>query len=277
MRLLRDVLEATGTTLFVTSLFLGPLAMLTLQERPVDALIDLQPERLASFANDAALVIGPNFFGEQDAKDLAKEDEKEDEPVAEPAPAPKSEPASKAEKTVEPSSADPAGLAAAAGAVEREDGVRPGLPRAVARARQAMEGKKPTAGRPPRATSSKKNRCAEPIDEIQQVDDLEWAVERDWVLSYANDLNAAAKLAYVAWSRDEKGKIQGFVVKRIRCGTPLEQAGLKNGDVIQQVNGKNVRSLVQAWGAWRKVKRKEVVRLTVEREGRRIELRYRIS
>ena len=140
------------------------------------------------------------------------------------------------------------------------------------------------AGRPTQSTNTKKSRsgqkkqrCAEPTEDIVQLSENEYSITRELVMDYASDLERASRLAYVDWYENDKGKVDGFQVRHIRCGTVLDQAGLKNGDVIREVNGKAVKSIMTAWGAWRKVKKKDVVRVQVMRKGQRFEIRYHIT
>ncbi len=124
---------------------------------------------------------------------------------------------------------------------------------------------------------SKKQKCAEPTPGVLSIGPNEWSVPRDVIMEYANDLDRAAKLAYVDWAKNESGKVIGFTVKRIRCGTLLDQVGLENGDIILSFNGKEVKSIVQAFSAWRKVRKKEVVRVKITRKGQKMELKYHVE
>ena len=124
---------------------------------------------------------------------------------------------------------------------------------------------------------SKKQKCVDPTPGISQVGDNEYSIERQIILDLANDLDKASKLAWTAWAYNDKGKTIGFTVKKIRCGSILDQAGLQNGDIIHEINGKNVTSITQAFGAWRKVRKKDLVRVKITRKGQKMELRYHIE
>lgn len=124
---------------------------------------------------------------------------------------------------------------------------------------------------------SKKPKCVDPTPGIAQVGENEYSVERQIILDLANDLERASKLAWTGWAYNEKGKTIGFTVKKIRCGSILDQVGLKNGDIIHEINGKNVTSITQAFGAWRKVRKKDMVRVKITRKGEKMELRYHVE
>jgi type II secretory pathway component PulC len=63
----------------------------------------------------------------------------------------------------------------------------------------------------------------------------------------------------------------------MRCGSVLRQAGLENGDVIQSINGTNVHSIPTAISAYTKLRSKNVLRLTVSRDGEILHIKYKLS
>jgi hypothetical protein len=123
----------------------------------------------------------------------------------------------------------------------------------------------------------KKRPCLEPDPRITTRGEDRYAVDRDLVDRYTADLDAAAKLAWVGWHRNAQGDVDGFKVKRIRCGSVLHQAGFRNGDVVHKVNGKAVTTIPQALFAYRKLRKKRSLRIELKRKGAQKELRYRLG
>lgn len=127
-------------------------------------------------------------------------------------------------------------------------------------------------------TTPKKRRCEEPTEDIQKIDDSTYDIARRLVDEYVSDLEKAQTLAYVAWHRNEEGKIDGFRIRRIKCGNVLDQAGFRNGDVVHSVNGKKIRTVFGAIAAYRRLKNKEHLKVDVTSEqGEARQMRYRIS
>ncbi|MCB9744582.1 MAG: PDZ domain-containing protein [Alphaproteobacteria bacterium] len=91
------------------------------------------------------------------------------------------------------------------------------------------------------------------------------------------DLDAAARLARVDWERDDTGEVVGFTLRRLRCGSPLHAAGLRNGDVIHQVNGRDITSIPEALAAYARLKRGDHFRLDISRRGARRRLSYTVG
>ncbi len=120
--------------------------------------------------------------------------------------------------------------------------------------------------------------CKPDVPQIRSTGASRWDVERDLIDRYARDLKAASRLASVSWAHDARGRVIGFQVHRVRCGSPLHEAGFKNGDLVTQINGRKVRTVPQALAAYvaLRIKRKLRVRGT-RRDGQSLDLRYRLT
>jgi len=64
------------------------------------------------------------------------------------------------------------------------------------------------------------------------------------------------------------------VVAWVEAGSRAEEAGLQVGDVVLEINGKPVGSWEELYTQAASLKEQELVRLTVERAGRRLEVEY---
>jgi membrane-associated protease RseP (regulator of RpoE activity) len=135
---------------------------------------------------------------------------------------------------------------------------------------------------PPEKRSRKRRKsarnCKPDVPQIRATGRARWDVERGLIDHYARDLKEASRLASVSWAQDPEGRVIGFKVHRVRCGSPLHEAGFENGDVITQINGKKVRTVPQALAAYvaLRIKRKLRVRGT-RRSGHPLDLRYRLT
>jgi hypothetical protein len=119
--------------------------------------------------------------------------------------------------------------------------------------------------------------CAETHEGVVAVSETEFRVDRATVDAYAGDLERASQLAWVGWSRDASGEIQGFVVRRMGCSSILRYAGLRNGDVIHTINGQRITTVSQALKAYVQLRDKRVLRLQVTRsDGTSLQLKYRL-
>jgi len=109
-------------------------------------------------------------------------------------------------------------------------------------------------------------RCREPMDGIEHLYGDRYKVERHLIERYSK-VEEAVKLARVGWHKDASGRVDGFKLYRVACGSPLAQVGLRSGDVIHTINGRKVRTLPQAFTAVRKVKRHDAIRVEFSRGG----------
>ncbi len=132
------------------------------------------------------------------------------------------------------------------------------------------------SGRKSTKRSNKRNRqqCMASSGQVSQLDSNHYRVERTLLDYYFGDTEAAAKLGSANWHRDSDGDIDGIRLRRVRCGSPIEEAGLRKGDIIREANGKDVDSLAGVLSLWWQLRRKDTVRLTITRDGQRKRIRY---
>lgn len=112
----------------------------------------------------------------------------------------------------------------------------------------------------------KAQQCLPENKDIKTINANKWRVKRSLVDYYVNHLNAAQKLAWTSWV-EFNGERQGFRVRRIRCGNDLHQLGFRNKDVITHVNDVPVTSLGEAVQAYMKLRKKNVLTVTIKRRG----------
>ena len=125
--------------------------------------------------------------------------------------------------------------------------------------------------------TNKKRECVEPTGQIEDQGGGEYVVEKALVDTYANDLGAASTLAWATWHEDASGETDGFRVRRIQCGSPLHEAGFRNGDVVHSVNGREITTIPDALVAYRKVKRRDTLKVELTRkDGTSERLKYRL-
>lgn len=108
--------------------------------------------------------------------------------------------------------------------------------------------------------------CLPENPDIKPVNGNKWRVKRSMVDYYVNHMGAAQKLAWTAWV-EVNGDRRGFRVRRIRCGNDLHQLGFRNKDVITHVNDVPVTSLGEAVQAYLKLRKKNVLIVTIKRRG----------
>lgn len=67
----------------------------------------------------------------------------------------------------------------------------------------------------------------------------------------------------------------GVVVTQVEPGSGADEAGVKKGDILREVNGQSIRSLVDYRAALSKVKKGSIVRLLVKRQDRNLYMTLR--
>lgn len=265
MRVFKQAVEAAAAAALATSFFAFPISLAAM-----DVGMPITTE-----------VGGPDRVVQVDAAGLLLLSGAEAaEPTPEPAPDAPEPPAE--EPAEEPSEAAPEAeaapvleTAAPAEPQRRPLAVRTPRPNKLGGPMQMDAG--PRGKRAAKGRKGRNKKCLEPDPRIAAKGADKYSIDRDLVDAYTSDLKKAAKLAWVGWHRDAEGEIDGFRVKKIRCGSVLHQAGFRNGDVITSVNGKPVTSIPQALSAYRKLRRKRILNVELNRKGEARKLRYRLS
>jgi general secretion pathway protein C len=110
---------------------------------------------------------------------------------------------------------------------------------------------------------------------IVKVDDATWRVSRELILEQFGNLGElstqARLMPYIV-----QGQSQGFRLTRLRRGSLLQKIGLQNGDVIQKVNGLDIRSPEEALQAFQQLQDASTIRLEILRRKRSTTLTYEL-
>ena len=82
-----------------------------------------------------------------------------------------------------------------------------------------------------------------------------------------NDLDNAMK-GLVAGPYRKNGKLDGYILKTVNQENILYQLGLRNGDIIKRVNGKELNSTEKLYTMWQTMQNEPKITADVERGGR---------
>ena len=82
-----------------------------------------------------------------------------------------------------------------------------------------------------------------------------------------NDLDNAMK-GLVAGPYRRNGKLDGYILKTVNQENILYQLGLRSGDVVKRVNGKEVNSTERLYAMWQTLQNESKITADIERGGR---------
>jgi S1-C subfamily serine protease len=108
------------------------------------------------------------------------------------------------------------------------------------------------------------------------VDEHSWSIQRDLIEFYATHIRELEKLGAVWTHRDATGAYDGFRVGLSRCSV-LRQGGLRSGDIVHDVNGRHIHTVLQAVGAYLALRAEPHLQLHITRRGKPLELSYAIE
>ena len=111
---------------------------------------------------------------------------------------------------------------------------------------------------------------------VSKVSETEYAIEKSELDSVLGNLSKVATQARIVPSF-KNGKPNGFKLFSIKPGSIYSKIGLKNGDVIQKVNGYEMNSPDKALEIYQKLKDADSVTVDMVRRGRSRTMNYSIG
>jgi len=114
----------------------------------------------------------------------------------------------------------------------------------------------------------------EPVSGIEEAGTDHYTVERSVIDNALDDLDALANQVRVRPHRDSDGEVDGFRLSGIRRGSMLEQLGIKNGDIIHEVNGYPLNSNSGAMTAFQSLQSESNFTFDITRRNRRKNMTY---
>jgi hypothetical protein len=143
---------------------------------------------------------------------------------------------------------------------------------------EAYEAWKRKRGKDGTGRAGKKNDapCPGPHPSVVELSAVSWRVDRPLVDYYATHLRELQKLGTVWTHKGKDGKPDGFRVVLSRCSI-LRQAGLKTGDIVNDVNGRRISTLLQAVAAYFVLRDDRHLVLNVTRRDQKLQLAYDID
>jgi type II secretory pathway component PulC len=114
----------------------------------------------------------------------------------------------------------------------------------------------------------------ESVSGIEEAGTDHYTVERSVIDNALDDLDALANQVRVRPHRDSDGEVDGFRLSGIRRGSMLEQLGIKNGDIIHEVNGYPLNSNSGAMTAFQSLQSESNFTFDITRRNRRKNMTY---
>ena len=114
-------------------------------------------------------------------------------------------------------------------------------------------------------------------DEVTKLGDNRYAVSRDLIDKYINDIESISRMGRALLHRGTDGEYDGYRLSAIRRNTLADKLGIRNGDVIHAVNGKDLNSVQSAMEAYQTMASEGNFSFEVTRRGQRTTLDYEVQ
>ncbi len=113
-------------------------------------------------------------------------------------------------------------------------------------------------------------------DGIRKISETEFIVSESEVARAMENLNVLATQARIVPSF-QNGKSNGFRIYSIKPGSLYQKIGIKNGDILQRVNGLEIDSPEKALEVYSKLRSEKSITIDVLRRGQKTSLDYTIQ
>jgi len=100
-------------------------------------------------------------------------------------------------------------------------------------------------------------------------------IDRDVLMTYTKDIDKIWKNIGIE-EHKKNGKLDGFKVNYVKKGSVFEKLGLKRGDILKAINGRELDNYNTAFNIYRKIDDIDNLTLTIERNNQEKELEYEI-
>lgn len=114
------------------------------------------------------------------------------------------------------------------------------------------------------------------VEGVSQIGENHYAVDRSVIDKYLADLGSLSTMARAIPHKGPDGNVDGYRLSGIRRNSPLSQLGIKNGDVIQSVNGTSLGDMTDAMGALQSLQSASHFSFDVTRRGQQQQMEYDI-
>lgn len=110
---------------------------------------------------------------------------------------------------------------------------------------------------------------------VEQVSDTEWILDKASILANSRNLNRFLMQARAVPCMNQ-GRTVGFRITRISLGSLYEKIGLRNGDVLLQVNMRNLDNPSKLFSLYQEMRNKRHISLLLSRNGQNQTFNYDI-
>jgi type II secretory pathway component PulC len=86
-----------------------------------------------------------------------------------------------------------------------------------------------------------------------------------------------AKIKIVPLAGNEPNKLSGFRIDNVPSGSVIEEAGIKNGDIIYSVQGQRLQSMQSALSVFNRIQNQSRIEVVLLRNDQPVTLRYEIQ
>ncbi len=111
---------------------------------------------------------------------------------------------------------------------------------------------------------------------ISQLGENRYAIDRSILDKHLTDLTALSTMARAVPHRGTDGEVDGYRLSGVRRNSTLYQLGIRNGDVVHNVNGSSLASMQDAMTAYQGLQSQSRFTFDITRRGQRQTMEYEV-
>ena len=131
-------------------------------------------------------------------------------------------------------------------------------------------------GRPSAVASKRQKDDGNKESGIAKVSETEYTIEQEEINDVMGNLSKVATQARIVPSF-KNGKPNGFKLFSIKPGSLYTKIGLRNGDVVQRINGYDMDSPDKALEVYQKLQDSKSITVEIQRRGKPMTMSYSIQ
>lgn len=127
----------------------------------------------------------------------------------------------------------------------------------------------------PRAAASSGSDSSD--EEVREVAENHYEIDSETLDRYLSDLDSIARMGRALLHRGPDGEFDGYRLSAIRRNTIADKLGIRNGDIVHQVNGKPLNSMASAMEAFNTMRNEKNFSFEVTRRGKKQTMTYDVK
>lgn len=129
----------------------------------------------------------------------------------------------------------------------------------------------------PQPRAAAKTPSGDGDEDVRELADNHYEIDSETLDKYLSDLDSIARMGRALLHRGPDGEFDGYRLSAIRRNTIADKLGIRNGDIVHEVNGKPLNSMASAMEAFNTMRNEKNFTFEVTRRGKKQTMTYDVK